>query len=365
MLQNAPYNSPTVLETTHRIYSEDSRRMPFLEDESVHLVITSPPYPMIEMWDPVFRELSPAAAEALDERRGWDAFEAMHAALEPVWREVTRLLRPGGILCLNIGDATRSVGGRFSLYPNHARTLQTLLKLELETLPGVIWRKPTNSPTKFMGSGMLPGSAYVTLEHEYILVLRKGGARKFSRYEETPRRRSALFWEERNQWYSDLWDLRGTRQALPDGASRKRSGAFPLEIPFRLLHMYSIQGDTLLDPFGGTGTTALAAAAAGRSSITVERDRELSGRVSALLRQGLAAGRERVIRRLLEHEGFEERYRRETGKPLPYPNEPLGTRVRTRQERELLPLIPGELEGEGALLRLRHQRAREEPAQLD
>lgn len=364
MLQNAPYNSSTVLETTHRIYSKDARAMPFLEDESVDLIVTSPPYPMIEMWDPVFRDISPAAAKALDEEHGWAAFEAMHGALEPVWREVTRLLRPGGVLCLNMGDATRSVGGRFSLYPNHARALQTLLELGLETLPGVIWRKPTNSPTKFMGSGMLPGSAYVTLEHEYILVLRKGGARKFARDEEPRRRESALFWEERNQWYSDLWDLRGIRQALPDGTSRKRSGAFPLEIPFRLIHMYSIQGDTVLDPFGGTGTTALAAAGGGRCSITVERDVELSGRVRALLRDGLSAARERVTRRLLEHRDFEDRYLREKGEPLPYRNDSLRVGVRTRQEKTLLPRIPGEPREEESLIKIRHHGAREEPAQL-
>jgi DNA modification methylase len=242
--------------------------------------------------------------------------------------------------------------------------MQTLLALGLETLPAVIWRKPTNSPTKFMGSGMLPGSAYVTLEHEYIIVLRKGGARRFARQEEDRRRRSALFWEERNQWYSDLWDLRGTRQELPDGAGRKRSGAFPLEVPFRLVHMYSIQGDTVLDPFGGTGTTALAAAAGGRSSVTVERDRELYGSIELLVRDGLGAARERVTRRLQDHREFRRRYEDEKGELLPYRNEPLGTGVRTRQERELLPLLPGQMESEERGFRLRHRPAPGEPPEL-
>lgn len=347
------------------MYNQDSRELSFLEDESVHLVVTSPPYPMIEMWDAVFRAISPAAGAALDREEGWNAFEAMHDALEPVWREIARLLRPGGVLCLNVGDATRSVGGRFALYPNHARMMQSLLALGLESLPAVIWRKPTNSPTKFMGSGMLPGSAYVTLEHEYILVLRKGGMRRFTREEESRRRRSALFWEERNQWYSDLWDLRGTRQALPDGASRKRSGAFPLEVPFRLIHMYSIQGDTVLDPFGGTGTTALAAAAGGRSSITVERERELSARFASLFEEGLPASLKRVSRRLSEHRTFVRRYEEDSRTPLPYRNDALATGVRTRQERELLPLLPEELESVDGVLRLRHHELREELTSLD
>ena len=303
-------------------------------------MVTSPPYPMIEMWDEAFRKSSPQIGAALDRGDGWSAFEKMHELLEPVWRETARVLTPGGIFCLNIGDATRSVGGVFSLYPNHARVLRNLTSLGLQTLPAVIWRKPTNSPTKFMGSGMLPVSAYVTLEHEYVLILRKGPPRSFSREEQQRRRESALFWEERNRWYSDLWDLRGTRQSLPGGTSRQRSAAFPLELPFRLVHMYSIRGDTVLDPFGGTGTTAIAAAAGARNSIMVEREPELSAGAPKLLAEALPTARARVEQRFREHLEFEERFREEKGAALPYQNKHLSRGVRTRQERELTLFVP-------------------------
>ena len=119
-----------------------------------------------------------------------------------------------------------------------------------------------------MGSGMLPAGAYVTLEHEWILILRKGGKRVFTKAETDLRRQSAIFWEERNHWYSDQWsDILGTSQQLIGKAERQRSAAYPFEIPRRLIAMYSIYGDTVLDPFSGTGTTALAGIQLGRNTI--------------------------------------------------------------------------------------------------
>ncbi|MFP4331518.1 MAG: DNA methyltransferase, partial [Spirochaetaceae bacterium] len=162
-----------MFDTSHQMHSGDARDLGFLADESVDLIVTSPPYPMIAMWDEVFRSLSPEAGRALDEGQGWLAFGRMHESLHLAWGEMVRVVRPGGIVAINIGDATRTVGDRFSLYPNHARVLTACTDLGLESLPCIIWRKPTNSPTKFMGSGMLPGGAYVTLEHEYILIFRK------------------------------------------------------------------------------------------------------------------------------------------------------------------------------------------------
>lgn len=327
--------------TAHAIHTCDARDLSFLPGETIDLVVTSPPYPMIEMWDETFRRLAPKAAEALDAGLGWSAFEEMHRALEPVWSEVQRTLRPGGIIALNIGDATRSVGGSFALYPNHARLISGLTALGLETLPTIIWRKPTNSPTKFMGSGMLPGGAYVTLEHEYILILRKPvireGRRKEGEETRQVRRRSAIFWEERNQWYQDVWDLRGVRQKLDRPAGRARSGAFPFEVPFRLIHMYSRQGETVLDPFGGTGTTALAAISGARHSVSVEWDGDLAERSAANLLNGVDRARERVARRLLDHEEFRRQFQEARSQDLPYRNDALGTTVRTRQETDLRP----------------------------
>ena len=138
--------------------------------------------------------------------------------LTRVWREVHRVLADGGIACINIGDATRTLGDRFALYPNHARILVRLVELGFVPLPVILWRKQTNAPNKFMGSGMLPPGAYVTLEHEYILIVRKGGKRGFLSEEgKGLRRESAFFWEERNRWFSDVWsDLKGTVQGLSD-----------------------------------------------------------------------------------------------------------------------------------------------------
>ena len=187
--------------TTHRVTVGDARELA-LPDESVELVVTSPPYPMIEMWDDLFADLVPAAGEALDSGDGEAAFEAMHDALDAVWTELERVLVPGGIACINVGDATRTVGGRFRVYPNHARITDAFEGLGFDPLPDVLWRKPANSAAKFMGSGMVPPNAYVTLEHEYVLVFRKGARRSFEPGS-TRRYESAFFWEERNRWFTD------------------------------------------------------------------------------------------------------------------------------------------------------------------
>ena len=100
-----------------------------------------------------------------------------------------------------------------------------------------------------MGSGMMPPGAYVTLEHEYVLVLRKGNKREFGTAEEKKNRReSCFFWEERNLWFSDVWmDLKGTTQNLIEDSARNRSAAYPFELPYRIITMFSVKGDTILD----------------------------------------------------------------------------------------------------------------------
>ena len=128
-----------------------------------------------------------------------------------------------------------------------------------------------------MGSGMLPAGAYVTLEHEYVLIFRKDTKREFSSdAEKSARMRSAFFWEERNKWFSDVWDFKGTVQGLNHCDLRSRSAAYPLELAYRLINMYSLYEDTVLDPFLGTGTTTLASIACGRNSIGFEIDRAFS-----------------------------------------------------------------------------------------
>ena len=100
-----------------------------IPSKEIDLVVTSPPYPMIEMWDGVFSGQNPAIGQSLKEDNGWAAFRLMHEVLDGVWKELQRVLVDGGIACINIGDATRTIGGSFALYPNHARILTAFLDL--------------------------------------------------------------------------------------------------------------------------------------------------------------------------------------------------------------------------------------------
>jgi len=211
---------------------------------------------MIPQWDGLFREL------------GARDYPAMLQVLEASWAECHRVLVPGGILAVVIGDALRSVGGRFRLWPNHAETLRSGARVGFDPLPYLLWKKPTNKPNAFLGSGFLPPNAYVTLDCEFILLFRKGGLRRFAPHDR--RRYASRFTRaERDRWFSQLWtDVRGIRQRRAGG----RSGAFPPEIPDRLVRMFSVAGDTVLDPFAGTGTTLWAAAARGREAVGVEWD---------------------------------------------------------------------------------------------
>jgi DNA modification methylase len=330
------------MRSEHRVVFADARDLGFIPAEAIDLVVTSPPYPMIEMWDGLFASLSPEAGRALKEADGRAAFEAMHRELDTVWAELHRVLRPGGLACLNVGDATRSIGGSFQLFPNHARVLQACVALGFQVLPEILWRKPTNAPTKFVGSGMHPAGAYVTLEHEWILVLRKEGLRRFqSPAERANRRASSFFWEERNLWFSDVWQLTGVRQQTAAAAPRKRSGAFPFEIAYRLVHMFSVHADRVLDPFLGSGTTLLAAMAGARHSVGVELDAGFG----PAIRQGVAgvvamANRHNTAR-LHRHLSF-ARERTGQGRPPAYRNRAYGFPVVTRQETDIrLPRLTG------------------------
>lgn len=262
--------------TSHSILNQDARKVE-LPDESVHLVITSPPYPMISMWDEQFFQMNPQISKSFEENP-YASFEKMHQILDNVWNQLYRLVTPGGIVAINVGDAVRTINEKFQLFPNHSRIIQIMLKNGFVSLPPIIWRKQTNAPNKFMGSGMLPAGAYVTYEHEYILIFRKGGKRKFSPDAKLIRQESAYFWSERNQWFSDLWEFKGTRQYL-NARVRKRNGSFPFELPYRLINMYSIYGDTVFDPFCGLGTTIIASMISGRNSIGVEIEKELTSRL--------------------------------------------------------------------------------------
>ena len=289
---------------------------------------------MIKMWDRIYSPQHEHIQQALESGEGKDAFEQMHCLLDAVWKEVDRVLVPGGICCINIGDATRSFDGQFALYPNHQRVQQTFLARDYHCLPSTIWRKVTNAPNKFMGSGMMPPSAYVTLEHEWILFFRKNGRRAFeTESEKSNRLASAYFWEERNVWFNDLWQLQGATQNIRLSSTRRsRSGAFPFELPYRLINMYSVKGDTVLDPFLGTGTTMFAAIASERNSIGVEVDESLQRVVqSQISTEKVLALNRFTNQRLEQHEQFVKDF----NKPLKHLNANHNFEVVTRQETQL------------------------------
>jgi len=303
--------------TTHKVIFEDARKidMKMLSDNSIDLMITSPPYPMIEMWDKIFSEQNPLVKEALDNLNGEKAFEEIHKELDKVWKEVYRVLKKGGWVCINIGDATRKLGDSFKLYPNHARILSYCMELGFDVLPEIIWRKQSNKPNKFMGSGTLPAGAYVSLEHEYILILRKGNKREFKTDEnKLTRQKSSYFFEERNKWFSDIWtDVKGDKQKLNDEGVRDRSASFPFELAYRLVNMFSVQGDTILDVFLGTGTTMLSCMASGRNSIGIEIDKNFNKIISERFGGIVEFANNYNEKRIEKHKEFMDKRKEEKG----------------------------------------------------
>lgn len=285
---------------------------------------------MIAMWDAMFCSQNDSIAQHLRNQRGMAAFESMHKILDGVWREVDRILVPGGLCCINIGDATRTIDRNFCLYPNNQRVTECFIKQGHTALPPILWRKVTNTPNKFMGSGMMPPGAYVTLEHEWILIFRKGRKREFrTAAEKANRRESAYFWEERNQWFTDLWKLQGTPQRISNHNTRARSAAFPFEIPYRLINMFSVKGDVVYDPFLGTGTTTVAAIACERHSIGADIDeglREVS--MDRIVNMSVRDYRTLLDDRIARHNEFVGSY----GKPMKYFNSRYNTPCVTRNE---------------------------------
>ncbi len=293
------------MKTYQKVFYKSSQDMTEIDNESVALVITSPPYPMIEMWDDIFPKQNPKVAEAFYKKDYDAAFMLIHEFLNYVWKEIYRVLIPGGIACINIGNATRTINKVFRLFTNHSRIIYNFENIGFISLPDIIWRKPTNAPNKFMGSGMYPPGAYVTFEHEYILIFRKGDKRIFKNSKDIQKRReSAYFWEERNVWFSDVWEFKGTSQNITGFTSRERSAAFPFELAYRLVNMYSIKGDTVLDPFLGTGTTLIAALASERNGIGYEIDESFSDLIHKNIMSSVAELNNYINDRLIRHINF-------------------------------------------------------------
>jgi len=272
------------MQTQHKVILANSQQMPEIADSAIHLMVTSPPYPMIKMWDTQFATLNPQIATLWqkleadsEEETVTQIYNAMHEALARTWRETYRVLADGGIACINIGDATRTVNGKFRLFPNHSRIIEHCEKSGFTTLPYILWKKPTTKPKykgkgAFLGSGFLPPNAYVTLDCEFILLFRKGKLRRFPPND--PRRyESAFTKQQRDEWFTQIWNVIGTRQTTSQ--LERRTAAYPDEIVDRLIRMFSVKGDTVLDPFLGSGTTVKGAIKNKRNSIGYETDETL------------------------------------------------------------------------------------------
>ena len=324
------------MKSLHRIFFESSNKMDAVEDGSVDLVVTSPPYPMIEMWDQQFSQINPKIKECLERNEGINAFELMHQELDKTWNEIYRVLKDGAIICINIGDATRKIGDSFQLFSNHSRILHHFIALGVQILPEILWRKQSNKPNKFMGSGMSPPNAYVTLEHEYTLILRKGKNREFKEESKQPRDESAYFWEERNAWFSDNWtDLKGIDQKLNTNlAQRERSAAYPFELVYRLINMFSIKGDLVLDPFLGTGTTLMAAMASSRNSIGFEVDQGFKEVIQNRLQNTTDFLNDYLVKRVTQHLEFVKEMDK-NNRALKYKSDLYHFKVVTNQETKI------------------------------
>ena len=229
--------------------------MPELQDQSVHLVVTSPPYWCIKDY---------AHAGQIGYNQTYDQYLG---DLSQVLSECHRVLHPGCRSAINIGDQYLRAArhGRYRVQPIPSDITRLALEIGFDYMGSIIWEKISTTRTTgggvWMGSVYLPRDGYVTYEHEYILLLRKIG--RGPRPTAEQKAKSRLTKEQRSLWFRGIWRIPPERQ-------RGHVAMFPLELPRRLIRMYTFWGETVLDPFLGSGTTALAAELEGRNSIGCE-----------------------------------------------------------------------------------------------
>jgi len=248
-------------ETQHRLIRGDARYFPYLQDESVHLVVTSPPYWTLKKYN-----------EHENQMGHISDYELFLTELSKVWQEVYRTLVPGGRLVCVVGDVclSRKKNGRHRVVPLHADISVNCRQIGFDNLNPIIWHKisnanyEVNNGTKFLGKPYEP-NAIIKNDIEFILMQRKpGGYRK-----PTPEQRemSRIQKDDYNKWFQQFWNITGA-------STKSHPAPFPFELANRLVRMFSFWGDTVLDPFCGTATTMLAAMESGRNSIGIEVDSE-------------------------------------------------------------------------------------------
>lgn len=250
--------------TIHKVVLGDARHMGFIFDKSVHLIVTSPPYWNLKEYNNTKNQLGHI-----------DDYEEFLAELKKVWDECFRILIPGGRLVCIVGDVclSRRQHGRHRVMPLHADICVQCRKVGFDNLNPIIWYKISNAKfeankgSKFLGRPYEP-NAIIKNDIEYILMQRKpGGYRKPS---DLQRRLSRIKKEDFNKWFRQIWNLTGA-------STSKHPAPFPLELAQRLVQMFSFEGDTILDPFCGTGTTSIAAVKSNRNSIGIDIDASYCG----------------------------------------------------------------------------------------
>lgn len=247
--------------TYQRLINGDARDLSFLEDESIHLVGTSPPY-----WNLKRYNENPSQLGHIDD------YEVFLIELEKVWREVFRVLVPGGRLVCVVGDVcvSRRKFGRHLVFPLHADICVLCRKIGFDNLNPIIWHKIANASfevpngSKFLGKPYEP-NAIIKNDMEFILMQRKpGGYRKPT---DEQRKLSKIDKKDFDDWFRQIWNI-------PGASTKNHPAPFPIELAARLVRMFSFSGDTILDPFCGTGTTMIAALRSGRNSIGIDIEPE-------------------------------------------------------------------------------------------
>lgn len=245
--------------TEHKIIFGDSRSLNQIKDKSVQLIVTSPPYWQLKDYG------------SGDQIGFNDSYEEYINNLNLVWRECDRVLSDGCKLCINIGDQfARSVYyGRYKVIPIRTEIIRFCESLGMDYMGAIIWQKSTTMNTSgggaIMGSFPYPRNGILKLDYEFILLFKKLG--KAPKPSTAQKAMSAMSKDEWNQYFSSHWNFNGVKQT-------GHIAMFPEELPKRLIKMFSFAGETVLDPFSGSGTTSLAAKHLGRNSIGYEINKE-------------------------------------------------------------------------------------------